>query len=256
VSGKGIFFIPSPPKNRPKITIDLFSFRGSRGRESAGFPVQIATESADFSSELKRGLSYIRKRCCRSLCRRRRRCLRRSTTPCVIASKQCQSNLRTYYLRIVHSPVRAQGSLIAQIKSSVECQNAHCGKKQRLSQDKEPKLRLSLEARVTEDVTVISCKGRIAYGAEAAALSGEFAELAPQTRRVVIDLSGVEMIDAAGLGALISVALTAQASQCSVKLAAPGNLIRELLDLTKLTSVFEVHPTLDAATVASRGQAA
>ncbi len=128
---------------------------------------------------------------------------------------------------------------------------------QRLSsQDKERKLRLSLETRVAEDVTVISCKGRIAYGAEATALSGEFAELAPQTRRAVIDLSGVEMIDAAGLGALICVALTAQASQCSVKLAAPGNLIRELLELTMLTSVFKVHPTLDAATVASRGQAA
>ena len=117
-------------------------------------------------------------------------------------------------------------------------------------------MRLSLETRVAEDVTVICCKGRIAYGAEAAALSGEFADLAPQTRRVVIDLCGVEMIDAAGLGALISVALTAQASQCSVTLAAPGNFIRQLLELTKLTSVFEVHPTLDAATVASRGQAA
>src|SRR5207247_10137198 len=113
----------------------------------------------------------------------------------------------------------------------------------------EPKLRLRLETRVAEDVTVICCKGRIAYGAEAAALSGEFSELAPQTRRVVIDLSSVEMIDAAGLGALISAALTAQASQCSVKLAAPGYLIRQLLELTKLTSVFELYPTLDAATV-------
>ena len=133
-----------------------------------------------------------------------------------------------------------------------------CGlwEEQRLSsQDKEPKLRLSLETRVAEDITVICCTGRITYGIEAAALSGEIAELAPLTRRVVIDLSGVEMIDAAGLGALISVALAAQASQCSVKLAAPGNLIRQLLELTKLTSVFEVHPTLDAATVASRGAA-
>jgi len=66
---------------------------------------------------------------------------------------------------------------------------------------------------------VICCKGRIAYGIEAAAL---FAERAPQTRRVVIDLGGVEMIDAAGLGALISVALMAQESQCSVTLAAPA----------------------------------
>jgi len=103
---------------------------------------------------------------------------------------------------------------------------------------------------------VICCRGRIAYGTEAAALFGEIAELASETRRVVIDLSGVEMIDAAGLGALISVALIAEASQCSVKLAAPGNLIGQLLELTKLTSVFEVHPTVDAATVASLGQAA
>jgi ABC-type transporter Mla MlaB component len=80
-------------------------------------------------------------------------------------------------------------------------------------QDKERKLMLSLETRIAEDVTVIRCKGRIAYGAEATALSREIAELAPQTRRVVIDLSSVEMIDAAGLGALISIVLTAQASQ-------------------------------------------
>src|SRR5437764_6215304 len=88
---------------------------------------------------------------------------------------------------------------------------------QRLSrQDKEPELRLSFETRVAEDVTVICCKGRIAYGAETAALSGEFAELAPQIRRVVIDLCGVEISETDGLGALISVALTAQANQCSV----------------------------------------
>src|SRR5713226_8379987 len=147
--------------------------------------------------------------------------------------------------------------LIGQIEIMSRMSTCALWEEQRLSsQNKEPKLRLSLETRVAEDVTVICCKGRIAYGIEAAALSGEIAELAPQTRRVVIDLSGVKMIDAAGLGALISIALTAQASQCSVKLAAPGNFIRQLLELTKLTSVFEVHPTLDAATVASRGQAA
>ena len=98
------------------------------------------------------------------------------------------------------------------------------------SRDKERKLRLSLETRVTEDVAVIGCKGRIAYGIEAAALSDEIAKLAPQTRRVVIDLSGVEMIDAAGLGELVSVAVAAQGSGCSIRLAAPGHFIRRVLD--------------------------
>ena len=31
------------------------------GRESAGEPVQIATESADLAADLMRGLSYVRK---------------------------------------------------------------------------------------------------------------------------------------------------------------------------------------------------
>src|SRR5437899_980464 len=175
-------------------------------------------------------------------------------TPPSFASKQCQSSLRNYYLRIVHSPVSAQGRLIRQIKIISRTSTCASWEEQRLNrQDKEPKLRLSLETRVAEDVTVISCKGRIAYGIEAAALSSEIAELTPQTRRVVIDLSGVELIDAAGLGALISVALTAQASQCSVTVAAPGNFIRQLLELTKLTSVFEVHRTLDVAVVVELG---
>src|SRR2546429_4207775 len=168
-----------------------------------------------------------------------------------------KSNFHNNYSRSFHSPVSAQGRLIAQIKIISRMSTCALCEEQRLNrQDKESELRLSLETRVAEDVTVICCKGRIAYGAEAAALSGEFAELAPQTRRVVIDLCGVEMIDAAGLGALISVALTAQANQCSVTLAATANLIRELLELTKLTSVFEVHPTLDTATVAFREQVA
>jgi phosphosulfolactate phosphohydrolase-like enzyme len=55
------------------------------------------------------------------------------------------------------------------------------------------------KTRLGENVTVICCKRRIAFGIEAAALSGEIAELALRPRRVVIDLSGVEMIDADGL---------------------------------------------------------
>jgi len=39
------------------------------GRESAGEPVQIASDSTDLSSELKRGLSYVRKH---SLARKKR----------------------------------------------------------------------------------------------------------------------------------------------------------------------------------------
>ena len=70
------------------------------------------------------------------------------------------------------------------------------------------------------------------------------------------DLSDVEMIDGAGLGALVSIAVTAQASECSIKLAAPDDFICRVFTITNLTSVFQAYSTVDAATLAFHGQAA
>ena len=117
-------------------------------------------------------------------------------------------------------------------------------------------MKLNLEIRETDDVTVIHCRGRIAYRDEAVALSNKVAELLPGSRQIVLELSGVEMIDSAGLGELVVILMWAQANRCSIKLAAPRNNIREMLQLTNLASVFDIHPTVDAAVLASRGQMA
>jgi anti-anti-sigma factor len=115
-------------------------------------------------------------------------------------------------------------------------------------QNREAILNLSLEIDATEKITVICCKGRIVFGVEAELLIDEIEALFAQTRQIVIDLSEVELIDGAGLGALVSVALTARARKCPIKLAAPGDGIRRMLRLFNLASVFEVCSTLDAAT--------
>ncbi len=124
------------------------------------------------------------------------------------------------------------------------------------NQDKESKLKLSLEIRATEDITVVHCRGRIVYRDEAAALSDKVAGLLPRTRRLVLELSAVDMIDGAGLGELAVILMWAQAGGCSVKLAAPSDRIRKLLVLTNLTSVLEIYPTLDDAILSFRGQVA
>ena len=117
-------------------------------------------------------------------------------------------------------------------------------------------MKLSLEIRATEDITVVHCRGRIVYRDEAAALSDKVAGLLPRTRRLVLELSAVEMIDGAGLGELAVILMWAQAGGCSVKLAAPSDRIRKLLVLTNLTSVLEIYPTLDDAILSFRGQVA
>jgi anti-sigma B factor antagonist len=120
--------------------------------------------------------------------------------------------------------------------------------------NKEPELKLSLEIRMSDDVAVVTCKGRIVFRNEAAALSYTVAELLPQARQLVLELSEVETMDGAGLGELLALLACAQASGCSMKLAAPSKGVRELLELTRVASVFEIHPTVDDALLAAHVQ--
>ncbi len=109
------------------------------------------------------------------------------------------------------------------------------------------KLKLDLEIRLAENVTIVVCQGRIVYRDEAAALSDRIARLMPEFRHLVLDLSGVEMVDCAGLGEFVVLHKRAVASRCSVKLVAPTYHVRRVFELTRLASVFEVHPTVELA---------
>jgi anti-sigma B factor antagonist len=112
---------------------------------------------------------------------------------------------------------------------------------------KEPKLKLSLESRTQNGITVIHCIGRITYREEASALSSKVAELLPHSRQIILDLSGVDVVDSAGLGELVVVLMSGQITGCPVKLAAPRKHVRALLELTNLASVFEIHSSLEDA---------
>ncbi len=108
-------------------------------------------------------------------------------------------------------------------------------------------MKLHLETRAIDEVTVLYCRGRFTYRDEATAFSQKIAELLPHARQVVIELSELEIIDSAGLGELVVVHMWIRASGCALKLAGLNPRIQHLLDLTNLLSVFEVHPTLDDA---------
>jgi anti-sigma B factor antagonist len=113
-------------------------------------------------------------------------------------------------------------------------------------------LKLDLETCAIDNVTVLYCKGRFTYRDEATAFSQKIAELLPHARQVIVELSGLEAIDSAGLGELVVVHMWIRAARCSLKLAGANPRIRQLLELTNLLSVFDVHPTLDDALLAFR----
>ena len=121
---------------------------------------------------------------------------------------------------------------------------------------KEYKLKLDLDTRAINDVTVLYCRGRFTYRQEATAFSEKIAELLPSVRRLVVDLSGLEIIDSAGLGELVVVHMWVKASGCSLKLAGANPRVRQLFELTNLLSVFDVHPTLDDALLSFQQQIA
>jgi anti-anti-sigma factor len=94
---------------------------------------------------------------------------------------------------------------------------------------------------------IIHCEGRIVYRDEAAALSRVVGEALQDTREVILDFEGVESLDSAGLGELVLAHMSAEGQGKSVKLSGTQPHIRELLELTNLSSVFELYPSLEDA---------
>ncbi len=112
---------------------------------------------------------------------------------------------------------------------------------------KESTLKLSLETRFQGDVIIVHCQGRIVYRDEAAALSRLVGDVMSQARKIVLDLSGVSSLDSAGIGELALLYTWAQKENVDFKVAGPNNLVRTLLDLTRLDSVLEIHSSVGDA---------
>ncbi len=118
------------------------------------------------------------------------------------------------------------------------------------TQPKESTLKLSLETRNRGDILIVHCQGRIVYRDEAAALSHVVGEVLHHGGKVVIDLSGVTSIDSAGIGELVFLHTRARSQNAVLKVANPCAIVRELLDLTNVDSVMEIHANLNDAMAA------
>ena len=82
-------------------------------------------------------------------------------------------------------------------------------------------------------VVTVRCQGRLVRGQETALLCGVIQQ---HGRDIILDLSGVTAIDAAGIGALGSL----QAAGTYLRLVDPSFTVRQVLRLTHLGSVFEI----------------
>ncbi len=64
---------------------------------------------------------------------------------------------------------------------------------------------------------------------------------------MLLDLSGVQTMNSSGLSMLIAALTTMRNAGGDLKLAAASKKIESLLVITKLSTVFELHPTVKKA---------
>ena len=101
-------------------------------------------------------------------------------------------------------------------------------------------MQLRMSTRTLDGVIVVDCSGRIVFGEESATLRDAIKKVLNQSPRVVLNLAEVSYIDSGGLGTLVSLYTTARNAGGALKLARLTQRVGDLLQLTKLVSIFEV----------------
>lgn len=101
-------------------------------------------------------------------------------------------------------------------------------------------MQLRLSTRTIDGVLIVDCHGRIIFGEESAVLRDTVRKLIAENNRIVLNLGGVNYIDSGGLGTLVSLYTTAHNAGGAVKLANLTQRVGDLLQVTKLLTVFEV----------------
>jgi len=93
------------------------------------------------------------------------------------------------------------------------------------------------------DVTILTLSGRLMGGPDTEQFLKAMRELIDAKRmRVIIDMGDVAWVNSSGLGALIAGWTLLQEKGGSLKLIGVSRRIEQILAVTKLDTVFELHP--------------
>ena len=100
---------------------------------------------------------------------------------------------------------------------------------------------LKITNREVDGVTVLALDGRIVLGEESGALREKIKGLLGEgKKKMVLNVDKVTMIDSSGLGALVAAYSSAKSQGASLRLCNLGSKFNELMQITKLLTVFEV----------------
>jgi len=103
---------------------------------------------------------------------------------------------------------------------------------------------LKMTDREVGGVTVVALDGRIVLGEETNAFREKIkALLAEGKKKILLNLANITLIDSTGLGTLVSAHHSASTRGASVRLCNLGTKFQDVLQVTKLLTVFDVSDT-------------
>jgi len=103
-------------------------------------------------------------------------------------------------------------------------------------------------------ITVVDIEGRIVLGEESNAFRERVKSLlAAGKKKIVLNMAQVSYIDSAGLGTLVATFHSARSQGATLKLTNLGTKFKEVLQVTKLMTVFDTYDN-EAAAIQSFGK--
>ena len=110
---------------------------------------------------------------------------------------------------------------------------------------------LTIASREVDGVTILDLGGRITLGEGSVQLRDAIRGLISKGKKsILLNLGDVNYIDSSGLGELVSAFTTAKNQQAEVKLLNLTKKVHDLLQLTKLYTVFDIQDD-EAGAIAS-----
>jgi len=120
-----------------------------------------------------------------------------------------------------------------------------------LSDEEENNVALKMTNREVDGVAVVALDGRIVLGEESNALREKVkALIAEGKKKIVLNMDNITFIDSAGLGTLVAAHHSVKSQGASLRLCHLGSKFQEVLQITKLLTVFDVYNS-EAEAVAS-----
>ena len=113
---------------------------------------------------------------------------------------------------------------------------------------------LKMTNRQVDEIAVLAMEGRIVLGEESNALREQVKTLLGDNKhKIVLNMGNVTYIDSAGLGTLVAAFHSAHGQGATLKLCNLGQKFQEVLQVTKLMTVFEVFDS-EASAIQSFGK--